>query len=228
MKEFETQSWDQSYDRMENYIFFPKEEVVKFLSRFVRRKIGPSKFDDRIRLEENPKALDLGCGIGRQTILLQEFGFDGYGVDISVKAILKAKELAGAFNYKTDIDFLVLNEAVLPFADDFFDIAISDSVLDSMEFSFAKKYMEELERTVKSYIYLSLIASESSATNIAEDIKVDGEHEHGTIQSYYDRQRINELIENTNLEIVQLNKNISHDLLTNSSSVRYHLVLQKK
>ncbi|MFT5917937.1 MAG: hypothetical protein ACI81T_004454, partial [Bacteroidia bacterium] len=27
--------WDQSYARGENFIFFPKEEVVKFLNRFV-------------------------------------------------------------------------------------------------------------------------------------------------------------------------------------------------
>jgi len=38
--------WDDSYDRYENHIFYPKEEVVKFLNHFVRKKIGNNTFRD--------------------------------------------------------------------------------------------------------------------------------------------------------------------------------------
>ncbi|MBN2519141.1 MAG: class I SAM-dependent methyltransferase, partial [Bacteroidales bacterium] len=38
------------------------------------------------------KALDFGCGTGRSTRFLQQYGFDCIGVDISENMINKAKE----------------------------------------------------------------------------------------------------------------------------------------
>ena len=38
--------WEASYGRFENFMFYPKEEVVKFLNRFVRKRIGLNKFLD--------------------------------------------------------------------------------------------------------------------------------------------------------------------------------------
>jgi hypothetical protein len=40
MANLKKEEWDESYNRQENFIFFPKEEVVKFLNRFVRKKWG--------------------------------------------------------------------------------------------------------------------------------------------------------------------------------------------
>ena len=228
MNDFKVKNWDQSYDRKENYIFFPKEEVVKFINRFVRKKVNLNEFEDRIELQNNPKALDLGCGIGRQTILLKEFGFDAYGAEISEKAINQAKELAHSFNYNLDNNFILLDNTTLPFDDDYFDIAISDSVLDSMEFSFAKQYMNELNRTVSGMVFLNIVSSETNDENTALDLIVENDHEQGTIQSYYDLNRINELIDETDFEIVQLNKNAVNDLIRNDSNVRYNIVLKKK
>ncbi len=38
MENFRIREWDESYVRGENCILFPKEEIVKFLNRFVRKK----------------------------------------------------------------------------------------------------------------------------------------------------------------------------------------------
>ena len=38
------EKWEESYDRYENFIFYPKEEYVKFLNRFVRKRIGINEF----------------------------------------------------------------------------------------------------------------------------------------------------------------------------------------
>ena len=46
--------WEESYDRYENFILYPKEEYVKFLNRFVRKRIGIDKFVD---------ILDLGAAL---------------------------------------------------------------------------------------------------------------------------------------------------------------------
>ena len=48
-------------------------------------------------------ALDFGCGIGRNVLLFEEFGIKGYGIDISVNAISKAKELAN-YSYPGDME----------------------------------------------------------------------------------------------------------------------------
>jgi ubiquinone/menaquinone biosynthesis C-methylase UbiE len=228
MANLKKEEWDESYNRQENFIFSPKEEVVKFLNRFVRKKMGINSFRDQLKLSENAKALDLGCGIGRQTILLKEFGFDAYGVDISEVAIEQAKALSKTFGYNLDANFVRVEKIALPFEDNFFDIAICDSVLDSMEFSFAKNYLNELNRTVKNLLYLNLIASDSSDSSGAEDLLVESQHEQGTIQSFYDENRIRTLINETNFEIIQLNKNSVENLLNNSYSVRFNVVLQKK
>jgi len=220
--------WDQSYFRKENFIFFPKEEVVKFLNRFVRRKEGFNSYRDILKLSEQPKALDLGCGIGRQTILLKEFGFDSYGVDISQVALDLAKETSRELGFNLDNNFICLSETRLPFKDDFFDIAISDSVLDSMNFSFACEYMAELDRTVTKLVYLSLISSDPSAGILAEEVLVEEKYEEGTIQSYFDVNRVKELVNNTRFEIVQLNLNKIEDLINGKLSTRFNIVLKKK
>ena len=34
------QYWEDSYRRQENYMFYPKEETVKFINRFIRKRTG--------------------------------------------------------------------------------------------------------------------------------------------------------------------------------------------
>lgn len=228
MNDLKTGEWNQSYSRNENFIFYPKEEVVKFLNRFVRKKTDIKSSNSGSDTLNKIRALDLGCGIGRQTILFKEFDFEPYGVDISEVAIQQAKELSRSFGYDLDNNFILLNDIKLPFEDHFFDFAISDSVLDSMEFRFAKLYMNELNRTVKNLLYLNLISSDSEKDGKAEDILVYGEHEKGTIQSYYDTDRIQELIKDTDFEVIQLNKNTIQNLLTQQVGARFNIVLKKK
>lgn len=148
--------WEASYRKKENFIYYPKEEVVKFINRFIRKRTGVDSFKDI--LGTNLKGLDFGCGIGRQTILLEEFNIKAYGLDISAMAISQARKLAQFFGH-TPV-FQVLQQDRIPFKDNFFNIAIADSVLDSMPFSTAQTYMRELDRTVAKFLYVSLFAGE--------------------------------------------------------------------
>ena len=65
MEDFKVNKWEASYERLENYIFFPKEEVVKFLNRYVKKKSGVDSYKNILQSSTKLKALDLGCGIGR-------------------------------------------------------------------------------------------------------------------------------------------------------------------
>ena len=228
--EIKKQNWDESYSRHENSIFYPKEEVVKFLNRFIRKKIDVDHFKDLIPKKSKLRALDLGCGIGRQTILFDEFGIEGYGLDISSVAIEEAKKLSKKLGYDMNSRFSTLNKIQIPYEDNFFDLAISDSVLDSMNFSFAKTYLKELERVVKNYVYISLISSHNTeeGEDFSGDILVKEKHEEGTIQSYYTPTKINELISETEFEVVFLSLNLEKNLLNNQKYGRYHVILKNK
>ena len=227
--ELKKQKWDESYSRHENSIFYPKEEVVKFLNRFIRKKVGTDSFQDLIVTGEKLRALDLGCGIGRQTILFEEFGIEGYGIDISSVALREAKELSRSMGYDMDYRFKILNKIEIPFEDNYFDFLISDSVLDSMNFSFAKTYLKEIDRVVKNYVYISLISSHNmeEGETFSEDVLVNEKHEQGTIQRYYTPSKIDELINDTEFEIVNLSINIEKNLLNKNEYGRYHVVLKK-
>ena len=37
---FNIKNWNESYDRGENNILYPQPEVVKFLNRFIRKKLN--------------------------------------------------------------------------------------------------------------------------------------------------------------------------------------------
>jgi len=173
------------------------------------------------------RGLDLGCGIGRQTILFEEFGIEGYGVDISSIALDEAVKLAKHFGYDLTKRFVQLKEITLPFDDNFFDLAISDSVLDSMDFSFAKKYMQELNRTVKHFLYLNLICGDNINDGFSGDVEVNSKHEKGTIQSYYSVERIEQLIVDTEFKIISLQKKSIESLDKPYKSIRFHVILKK-
>lgn len=219
--------WDESYKRGENLIFYPKEEVVKFLNRFIRKRLGPDRFIDIAGGMR--RALDFGCGIGRQTILLREFGFDSYGVDISEIAIEKAKNLARYFGYNDLVDhFLVFDGLHIPFDDNFFDFAIADSVLDSMRFDLARIAILEIDRVVKRYLYLNLISEEIvEGKEYRSGQIIRKGHEDGTVQSYFDLEKIKKLIEKSSFTVKQIRliteRGIDHPYMYS----RFHIVLEK-
>lgn len=214
--------WEQSYRNKQNFIFQPKEEVVKFINRFIRKQAGFNEFKDIILAEGSLKALDFGCGIGRQAILFKQFNIESWGVDISSVAIEKAKILAQSFGFDMHDRFLVVDKTVLPFTDNFFNFTISDSVLDSMPFETAKEYIKELDRTVTNFLYISLISGSN------KEVEVMTEHEKGTIQSYFTEDKINQLIQGTSWKIKQLNEISETNILTKEKKGRYHIVLDKQ
>ena len=72
-----------------------------------------------------------------------------------------------------------------------------------MSFGNASALVNEISRVTKKYIYFSVISSEVNFKNqSAEDLIVEGNHEFGTIQSYYNEERIIELVSQFNSETV--------------------------
>lgn len=222
--------WEESYARHENFIFYPKEESIKFLNRFVRKKVGIDKFVDIISFAKEVRGLEYGCGIGRIPILMREFGMDAYGVDISQNAINKAKEMAHHLGF-ADMEnkFLAIKGEEIPFADNYFDITISESVLDSMSYPMAKEVMREIDRVTSKLAFISLISGDNDE-NYKEyngEIIVAGQHENGTLQSYFNWAKIQELIKQTRFKVKWSHLIEEVGTIERYKNGRYYVVLEK-
>jgi len=224
-------AWEQSYARQENYIFYPKEEVVKFLNRFVRKRTGYSSFADKLDFGQTVRGLDLGCGIGRQTILMAEFGLEAYGVDLSENAVAEAQTLAQRMGYPAPHTHFqaIAGDGPLPFGDNYFDIAISDCVLDSMPFELAVRALSEMHRTTKGLAFISLISGDDHTHHpeFAADEVVEEAHEKGTIQSYYNWTRVLELTRQAGYTVHWARIVHETGLTQRFRYGRYYLVLRK-
>jgi len=125
---------------------------VKFQEKFYNsREYGDSiKIDTRVRAvlkmmlngKGKLKLLDVGCSDGKISKLFSERGYNVYGVDISVKALKKAKE-GGIKVIRADIT------KRLPFRDAKFDVVfcgeVLEHVLDPMSL------LKEIHRVLKPY-----------------------------------------------------------------------------
>jgi SAM-dependent methyltransferase len=182
------------------------------------------------RKEGRLKALDFGCGIGRQTILLEEFGIEAYGIDISEKAIKMAKELAVYMGFPKLAERLRVYDGLkIPFEDNFFDFTISCGVLDSMHFELAKTLMKEVDRVTKKLAFITLISGDNDRfyrEYNGEEI-VETEHERGTIQSYYNWSKVLKLIEETSFSIKWARLITEEGINHKFKYGRYYIVLEK-
>lgn len=231
MNDLKSNKWEESYERKENFIFYPQAEVVKFINRFVRKKVGVNQVKDILQSDSTELlALDFGCGIGRNALLFEEFNIRAYGVDISANAISMAKELARYYypnNPELQNRFSTIHDENLPFEDNFFDIAVSDSVLDSMYFEVARKIVSELDRIVKHYLFITVISDPYDQSEIGKEIIVDSTHENGTVQSFFTLPKVLTLIEGTSWKIKWASKIRESQLTNKIENERFYIVLEK-
>lgn len=227
------EEWDRSYRNKDNYLFYPHEEVIRFISKYIRKKVGRNEFIEQSAYNSSLKILDVGCGIGRHVKLANEFSLDAYGFDLSIEAVEMAKSFFDSSKQHKALSEKIITADItsLPYQNEEFDFMISHGVLDSMPFAVAKKGMVELHRVLKKggLIYLDLIgASDSSFENTSSFEKVvDDNHENGTIQSYFNVDRIDQLL-GKYYQIIELYQIERKDFLYKDSVVsRYHLIIKK-
>lgn len=224
--------WDDSYSNKDNFVFYPHEEVIRFTSKYIRKKTGFDQYVDNHQCPETPKVIDLGCGIGRHVRFLHEYGLDAYGIDLSAVAIETAREFFSSQDLCCLNDKLYLGSLTqLPFARGFFDFAVSHGVYDSMSFEVAKEAMQETARCLKkgALFYLDLIAGDDSGhfPEFCGEEVVDTAHEKGTIQSFFNWAKVLELAGDAfRVKEAFLIKRTS--VASSGFHSRYHLVLENR
>ena len=91
--------------------------------------------------------LDLGCGLGRHTILFAQNGFNVSCFDISENAIERTKKWCEEENLKCDYEVGDMLE--LPYKDDTFDCILCRNVISHTDTEGMKKIVSELKRVLK-------------------------------------------------------------------------------
>lgn len=190
--------WNEAYERRGNILFYPHEEIVRFINKYVRKRIGISDFSDVMPLSASEwkefASLDIGYGIGRHIRFLDEFGLNPYGIDLSDGAIEEGKRWMRSLHRPDLADKMtVASVTKLPFEDESFHICVSHSVLDCMPRRTAKKGLDEAFRVLKKngLMYLDFYMDDKKGDY--EEPVLSGFDE-GTIKSFFTVQGIKEFI----------------------------------
>ena len=91
--------------------------------------------------------LDLGCGLGRHSILFGKNGFNVYSFDISEEAIKRTKEWAESENLK--FNYEIGDMLKLPYSDKQFDCIYCRNVISHTDTEGMKQVISELSRVLK-------------------------------------------------------------------------------
>ncbi len=223
--------WEASYGRGENLVFYPSDEVVRFLARHVRKRIGFDRFLDIAPGAAGAKILDAGCGIGRNLLLGLDLGLDPYGSDHSQAAVSLAREALARRGVANPEQRAVRSDIrQLPWSDGFFDHAISEAVLDSMAFAIARPGLMEIGRVLRQggWFYCSLISGDETGhpADFADEVVVRQRHEQDTVQSYFDQAKIARLMEGV-MEVVSCWHVRHHETVGNRRHSRWHVVCRR-
>lgn len=103
-------------------------------------------FDQLLRGNITPdmRVVDAGCGGGRNIQYLLRAGCEVFGVDISAEAVAEVRKMASDLAPGLPADnFQVAAVEAMPFADEFADVVVCNSVL---HFARDEKHLEEMVR----------------------------------------------------------------------------------
>ena len=179
--------------------------------------------------------LDLGCGIGRHTILFAKNGFRTYGLDLSEESIRRTKEYANQENVEVD---LKLGDMInLPYEDEQFDCILCRNVISHTDTEGIKKIISELKRVLKvdGECYLTLGSKDTwgfkqeswPLVDPNTRIRIEDGPENGIPHFYADYNLIQELFKEFKIELVyQIEDFFDKDGKT-CSSFHYHVLIRK-
>ena len=190
---------------------------------------------NRWKSQEKKDFLDLGCGLGRHSILLGKNGFNVSCFDISDEAIKRTKEWAEnenlSFNYKQG-DMLEL-----PYNDNSFDCILCMNVISHTDTLGIKKVISELYRVLRNNgeCYLTLGSKDTwgykenwpKIDNNTKLMMIEGP-EYKVPHFYVDYELAKELF--IDFEIIDIHQVINyyeHDGKLNES-FHYHLLIKKR
>lgn len=201
--------WDACWEHEENQPWYPDEQVVRFLARYVSRRIGVAADAVRHAGGAVPAGLDLGCGKGRHVVLMRELGIEAYGIDVSDNAIAFARQWLAARGLTAKLATGLMSR--LPYPDARFDFVVSHGVFDHVLAVVRQAALVEVERVLKpgGWFFVSVISERDSAFGHGREVEdrtwlVAEGFETGIPQAFFDRDRIRAEFAGFNVESIVL------------------------
>lgn len=179
--------------------------------------------------------LDLGCGLGRHTVLFASNGSDTYGFDISSDGLNKTKEWLDSLGLKAN---LVEGDMLsLPYTDELFDSILCRNVISHQDTCGVKKIIGELKRVLKpgGECYLTLGSKstwgfkQTSWPLLDENTRLRMEEgpEYEIPHFYADYDLIKELFKDFKIEFINHIEDFYESNGKTYSSFHYHVLIRK-
>lgn len=209
-------------------MFEPAEEIVRFVSRHLRRRVEVDRIVDVLPGSAGCAVLDLGCGMGRNMVYGESMGLAMHGIELSAVAVEKARRLLRHEGHPQACERVVQGDVrELPWSDGHFHHAISDSALDSMPFAIACEGVAQLARVMRpgGLFYFNVIGPAQAEAQSGEEI-VTTQHERDTVQSYFDAAKIARMVQ-PHFDIVQCQLHSVSDAGGTPLRARWHVVCRR-
>ncbi len=179
--------------------------------------------------------LDLGCGLGRHTIMFASNNFKTFAFDISEEAIKKTKEWA--IKLGLNINYAVGDMLDMPYDDESIDVILGYNVISHTDTLGVKKIISQLKRILKKdgECYLTLCSKDTWGFKqenfplVDENtrLRMDEGPEYGVAHFYADYELIKDLF--CDFEIISIRH--IQDFYENNgqeySSYHYHILIRK-
>lgn len=157
-------------------------------------------YAEKWKREGRKSVLDLGCGLGRHSVLFAKYGFKVTAADISDEALGFLKKYSKELG--TDIACRRADMESLPFADDAFDCIFAMHSAGHADSAGMERVMSEIRRVLKSdgTVFMTLCSKETwtyAESGLPKKdkntvVKTDGP-EQGVPHFFVDREDIEEL-----------------------------------
>lgn len=118
--------------------------------------------------------LDLGCGIGRHTLLFAQRGFEVSGLDLSSFGVEKTGQRLRQHGLTAELRVGDIHE--LPYADNSFDALLAYHVISHTDSIGIRKILAELRRVVKpgGELFFTLCSKDSPSYSQGRFERIDG------------------------------------------------------
>ena len=179
--------------------------------------------------------LDLGCGLGRHSILFGKNGFNVNCFDISENAIERTKEWAEKENLKFNYD--TGDMLSLPYDDSSMDVIFCLNVISHTDTQGIKKVIEEIKRVLRpsGECYLTLCSKETYGFKYTDwplvdentKLRMDEGPEYKIPHFYADYDLIQELFKDFSIESIKHIGTFYTKENGVTTSYHYHLLIRK-
>ena len=189
--------WDRVYSEQFMTMWYPNEDIIRFCSRLIQKKLTHDRYDVKRPIE---RVLDLGCGNGRHAMYFAHQGVKADGIDVSEQAIDWASDWARREGLS--VDFRVGSIDELPYEANSFDAVVSHGVLDHVPMELAKRAAAEVNRVLKpnGLFYCDLRSVEDFEFGDGDQVAlntfvVSEGYEQGLVQHFFSLAEAHELFD---------------------------------